>query len=154
MIAPLLGFAKEGTAEGNLLYVNYGRTEDFEVLKNNFSISNCSGYIVIMRYGKIFRGDKVKNAQDCGANGAILYNDPKDYAILGQDKVYPQYIWLPKTGVSTREYFQGSGRSAYTRTTVRRRRVPTPHRQGEPPEDSSHAYAVWRCGSSARDYGR
>ena len=109
MIAPLLGFAKEGTAEGNLLYVNYGRTEDFEVLKNNFSISNCSGYIVIMRYGKIYRGDKVKNAQDCGANGAILYNDPKDYAKLGQDKVYPQYIWLPKTGVQRGSIFKGRG---------------------------------------------
>ena len=59
MIPPLLGFAKQGTAEGKLLYVNYGRTEDFQVLKDNFTISNCSGYIVIMRFGKIFRGDKV-----------------------------------------------------------------------------------------------
>ena len=61
MIAPLLGFSKQGSAEGKLLYVNYGRTEDFDVLKNNFSISNCSEYIVIMRFGKIYRGDKVSN---------------------------------------------------------------------------------------------
>jgi hypothetical protein len=60
MIAPLLGFAKQGSAKGKLLYVNYGRSEDFQVLKENFSISNCSGYIVIMRFGKIFRGDMVK----------------------------------------------------------------------------------------------
>ena len=61
MTAPLLGYAKQGSAEGKLLYVNYGRTEDFDVLKKNFSISNCSGYIVIMRYGKIYRGDKVSS---------------------------------------------------------------------------------------------
>jgi hypothetical protein len=59
MIPPLLGFAKQGMAEGKLLYVNYGTSDDFKVLRDNFTISNCSGYIVIMRYGKIFRGDKV-----------------------------------------------------------------------------------------------
>ena len=31
--------------------------------------------------------------------GAILYNDPADYARDGTDKVYPEYVWLPKTGV-------------------------------------------------------
>ncbi|XP_028397055.1 glutamate carboxypeptidase 2-like isoform X2 [Dendronephthya gigantea] len=105
MIPPFLGYAKQGSVEGELLYVNYGRTEDFQVLKNNFSIANCNGYIVIMRYGKIFRGDKVKHAQDCGAVGAILYNDPADFAPDGQDKVYPNYIWLPKTGVQRGSIF-------------------------------------------------
>jgi N-acetylated-alpha-linked acidic dipeptidase len=60
MIPPFLGYSKQGSASGKLLYVNYGRTEDFEVLKKNFSIPDCNGYIVIMRYGKIFRGDKAK----------------------------------------------------------------------------------------------
>ena len=64
MIALLLGFAKQGTAEGKLLYVNYGRSEDFQVLKENFTIANCSGYIVIMRYGKIYLGDKVSNSTE------------------------------------------------------------------------------------------
>ena len=40
-----------------MIYVNYGRTEDFEYLvKNNVS---CKGKIVIVRYGENFRGDKV-----------------------------------------------------------------------------------------------
>ena len=52
---------------------------------------------------------QVKNAQDCGAVGAILYNDPADYAPEGQDKVYPQYIWLPKTGVQRGSIFDGRG---------------------------------------------
>lgn len=28
-----------------------------------------------------------------------MYNDPADFAPEGQDKVYPEYIYLPKTGV-------------------------------------------------------
>ncbi len=59
MIPPFLGYSKQGSASGKLIYVNYGRTEDFDVLKKNFSIPSCNGYIAIMRYGKIFRGDMV-----------------------------------------------------------------------------------------------
>lgn len=59
MIPPFLGYAKPGSARGKLLYVNYGRTEDFDVIKKNFSIANCKEHIVIMRYGSIFRGDMV-----------------------------------------------------------------------------------------------
>ncbi len=62
MIPPLLGFAKKGSAEGNLLYMNYGTWDDFQVLKHNFSISNCSGHIVIMRYAEIYRGAQVSNS--------------------------------------------------------------------------------------------
>ena len=41
-----------------LFYVNYGREEDFYWLKNNKSV-NFNDSVVIARYGKIFRGDKV-----------------------------------------------------------------------------------------------
>lgn len=40
------------------MYVNYGRVEDYQWLVSNKSI-NVTGKIVIARYGKIFRGDKV-----------------------------------------------------------------------------------------------
>ena len=60
MIGPLLGYAKPGAVIGTLLYVNYGRTEDFKVLKNDLGVPNCNGKIVIMRYGKTFRGSKVQ----------------------------------------------------------------------------------------------
>lgn len=44
--------------QGDLVYVNYGRTEDFFQLKRQMGI-NVTGKIVIVRYGKIFRGNKV-----------------------------------------------------------------------------------------------
>lgn len=44
--------------QGDLVYVNYGRTEDFFQLEREMGI-NVTGMIVIVRYGKIFRGNKV-----------------------------------------------------------------------------------------------
>lgn len=50
--------------QGDLVYVNYGRTEDFFQLEREMGI-NVTGRIVIVRYGKIFRGNKVgKDGQD------------------------------------------------------------------------------------------
>lgn len=46
------------TLQSELMYVNYGRVEDYQWLVSNKSI-NVTGKIVIARYGKIFRGDKV-----------------------------------------------------------------------------------------------
>lgn len=46
--------------QGDLVYVNYARTEDFFMLEREMGI-NCSGKILIARYGKIFRGNKVSS---------------------------------------------------------------------------------------------
>ena len=55
---PFLSYSPPGVvAAADLMYANYGTVEDFEELdKRNL---NCTGKIVIMRYGKIFRGNKV-----------------------------------------------------------------------------------------------
>ena len=39
------------------MYANYGTVDDFRELETRNL--NCTGKIVIMRYGKIFRGNKV-----------------------------------------------------------------------------------------------
>jgi len=44
--------------QGSLVYVNFGRLEDFEYVVSNLSI-DLSSSICIARYGAIFRGDKV-----------------------------------------------------------------------------------------------
>ncbi|PKU29140.1 glutamate hypothetical protein [Limosa lapponica baueri] len=81
---------------GELVYVNYGHTEDFFKLEREMGI-NCTGKIVIARYGKIFRGNKVKNAELAGAKGLILYSDPADYCAPGVDP-YPNGWNLPGGG--------------------------------------------------------
>ena len=65
--------------------MNYGRVEDFEKLKS-LSV-NVTGKIVIIRYGKIFRGNKVTSADhDKGEYGDVRIlseqNKVRPYAFL------------------------------------------------------------------------
>ena len=97
---------------GEPVFVNYGRESDYRTLcekgsKDNLCINNADNsvkfnsknYICIMRYGKIFRGNKVANAEKFGCKGAILYNDPKEYARDGPDvNAYPNGVYLPSSG--------------------------------------------------------
>ncbi|MEK7282918.1 MAG: PA domain-containing protein, partial [Acidobacteriota bacterium] len=46
------------------------------------------GRIVIVRYGKVFRGLKVKEAQMRGAKAVIIYSDPEDDGYMKGD-IYP-----------------------------------------------------------------
>ncbi|XP_068786627.1 N-acetylated-alpha-linked acidic dipeptidase 2 isoform X2 [Struthio camelus] len=96
ILPPYNAFSAQGMLEADLVYVNYGRTEDFFKLEREMGI-NCTGKIVIARYGKIFRGNKVKNAILAGAQGIILYSDPADYCAPGVD-VYPDGWNLPGGG--------------------------------------------------------
>ncbi|XP_042760479.1 N-acetylated-alpha-linked acidic dipeptidase 2 isoform X1 [Panthera leo] len=97
IVPPYNAFSAQGMPEGDLIYVNYARTEDFFKLEREMNI-NCSGKIVIARYGKIFRGNKVKNAMSAGAIGIILYSDPADYFAPGVQP-YPKGWNLPGTAV-------------------------------------------------------
>ncbi|NP_001153178.1 glutamate carboxypeptidase 2 isoform 2 [Mus musculus] len=97
VVPPYSAFSPQGTPEGDLVYVNYARTEDFFKLEREMKIS-CSGKIVIARYGKVFRGNMVKNAQLAGAKGMILYSDPADYFVPAV-KSYPDGWNLPGGGV-------------------------------------------------------
>ncbi|XP_030125051.4 glutamate carboxypeptidase 2 isoform X4 [Taeniopygia guttata] len=96
VVPPYSAFSAQGVPEGELVYVNYGRTEDFFTLEREMGI-NCTGKIVIARYGKIFRGNKVKNAELAGAKGIILYSDPADYCAPGVEP-YPNGWNLPGGG--------------------------------------------------------
>ncbi len=51
------GLSKEGDVQGQLIYANYGRQEDYQELLALGT--NFTGKIVITRYGGIFRGLKV-----------------------------------------------------------------------------------------------
>ncbi|XP_025964958.2 putative N-acetylated-alpha-linked acidic dipeptidase [Dromaius novaehollandiae] len=96
VVPPYSAFSAQGMPEGELVYVNYGRTEDFFKLEREMGV-NCTGKIVIARYGKIFRGNKVKNAELAGAKGVILYSDPADYCAPGVNP-YPTGWNLPGGG--------------------------------------------------------
>ena len=60
-------FAPKGEVTGELVYVNYGRVEDIQKLAE-LGV-DLQGKIAISRYGKIFRGNRLRNCQDAGAIG-------------------------------------------------------------------------------------
>ena len=92
-------FSPTGNVSGDLVYVNYARVEDISKLEE-LGV-NLTGKIAIARYGKLFRGNKVKHCQDAGAIGVILYSDPEEIAPNGTDpdSVYPNTIFLPPSGI-------------------------------------------------------
>ncbi|XP_072332562.1 N-acetylated-alpha-linked acidic dipeptidase 2 isoform X3 [Scyliorhinus torazame] len=97
LVPPYNAYSPAGIPVGDLIYVNYARIEDFFQLERKLGI-NCSGKIMIARYGKIFRGNKVKNAMNAGAQGLIFFSDPADYCAPGVHP-YPDGWNLPGSGV-------------------------------------------------------
>ena len=95
-VPTFLGYSPSGSAEGEVVYVNYGREEDYDELdKRGISVT---GKIAIARYGKIFRGTKVMLAQQRGAIGMLIYSDPADDG-YAQGPVYPDGPWRSNSSV-------------------------------------------------------
>jgi len=84
------GYSASGNVTGPVVYVNYGTYQDFEdLVKANITLKDK---VAIARYGGIFRGLKVKRAQELGMLGVILYSDPGDDGESTEEKgekVYP-----------------------------------------------------------------
>ncbi|CAF3881286.1 unnamed protein product [Rotaria sordida] len=100
-VNPFLAYTPNGTVNSTkLFYSNYGTLEDLQKLASVVGNASLQGSIIIMRYGSFFRGDKIMHAQYFGAIGAILYNDPADYAPFGTtaDQVYDQTWYMPPSG--------------------------------------------------------
>ena len=58
--------------------MNYARIDDFLYLeKEGYPIED---HVCIARYGKIFRGNKARYAENFGCIALILFSDEGDYA--------------------------------------------------------------------------
>jgi N-acetylated-alpha-linked acidic dipeptidase len=77
-------FSGSGDVIGEVVYANFGRREDYEAL-DSMDI-DLTGRIVIARYGGNFRGYKVKFAEERGAAGVIMFNDPG----FSREGAYPE----------------------------------------------------------------
>ncbi|KAL8618688.1 hypothetical protein ACOMHN_048864 [Nucella lapillus] len=99
VVPPFNGYSPAGDVTGDIVYVNYGRIEDFLFLASNLSV-NVTGKIVIARYGNIYRGDKLSNAERFKALAMILYSDPRDCIYQNEENnTYPHSWWLPPSGI-------------------------------------------------------
>jgi len=89
-------YSIDGDVTAPLVYVNYGRVEDYDQLER-MGVS-ARGAIVLVRYGQIFRGVKSKIAYEHGAVGCIIYSDPKDDGFAAE-AVFPNGPMRPSDGV-------------------------------------------------------
>uniref|UniRef100_K1QFW2 Aminopeptidase NAALADL1 n=1 Tax=Magallana gigas TaxID=29159 RepID=K1QFW2_MAGGI len=110
VVPPFNAYSAPGDVNStDLVYVNYGRVEDYRWLAQNTDI-NITGKIVLARYGKIFRGDKARQAEIRGAKGIILYSDPEEYADDSENTdVYPHDWFLPESGTQRGSIYLGIG---------------------------------------------
>jgi len=89
-------YSADGDVTAELVFVNYGLPQDYEVL-DKLGI-DVKGKIVIAKYGHSWRGTKPKIAQEHGAIGCIIYSDPMDDGYFHGD-VYPKGAFKNEYGV-------------------------------------------------------
>lgn len=88
-------YSVDGDVTAELVYVNYGRPDDYDELDQR-GVS-VEGKIAIARYGGAWRGIKPKVAAEHGAVGCIIYSDPRDDGFFEGD-VYPEGGYRPSFG--------------------------------------------------------
>ncbi|KAG0488875.1 hypothetical protein HPP92_007686 [Vanilla planifolia] len=99
-------YAHSGTASGPVVYANYGSEEDFATLRA--AGVEVAGKVVLARYGFVYRGDIVRNAQLAGAAAAVLYCDARDCG--GRNgSWFPEARWMPPSGVQVGSVYRGAG---------------------------------------------
>ena len=96
LLPPYNAFSIDGEVEAELVFVNYGIPEDYELLER-YGIS-VEGKIVIAKYGRSWRGIKPKLAAEKGAIGALIYSDPADDG-YGAGDTYPKGPYKHASGV-------------------------------------------------------
>ncbi|CAO3619930.1 unnamed protein product [Mucor fragilis] len=74
-------YSADGNVTGSVVYVNYGRLEDFVLLAQNKI--ELKGTIALMRDGGVPSSIKVQHAETFGCVGALVYTDPADNKDLG-----------------------------------------------------------------------
>lgn len=83
------GYSASGNVTGQYVYVNYGTYWDYQDLVN--AGIDLKGKIAIVKYGGIFRGLKVKRAQELGMVGVLIYSDPGDDGDITEQNGYEPY---------------------------------------------------------------
>ncbi|CAL1543996.1 unnamed protein product [Lymnaea stagnalis] len=109
VVPPFHAYSANSLVEGQIVFVGYGRHLEYEsLLKLGI---NVTGHLVLVKYGKLFRGDKVAIAASYGATGVIMYTDPDDYTGFksGDRRVYPETWWMPPNGAQRGTILLGEG---------------------------------------------
>lgn len=83
------GYSASGNVTAPYVFVNFGTFQDYEDLRNrNVSLE---GKIALAKYGRNFRGLKVKRAQELGMVGVVMYDDPQEDGEMTELNGYKPY---------------------------------------------------------------
>jgi N-acetylated-alpha-linked acidic dipeptidase len=96
LLPPYNAYSVDGDVTAEFVFANYGTPEDYEMLAR-YGI-DVAGKIVIVKYGRTFRGIKPKVAAENGAIGTIIYSDPASDGYARGD-VYPKGGFKNDSGV-------------------------------------------------------
>ncbi len=87
----------KGNVTAEVVYVNYGSLQDYEVL-DRLGV-NITGKIILARYGFVVRGVKAMIAEMKGAVGVLIYSDPADDGFR-RGETYPDGPWRSEDVIS------------------------------------------------------
>jgi N-acetylated-alpha-linked acidic dipeptidase len=76
LLVPFNAYSGSGEVTGEVVYANRGTREDFAALRQRGI--DCTGKVVITRYGGNYRGYKARFAEQAGAAALLIYTDPAD----------------------------------------------------------------------------
>ncbi|KAF1916961.1 N-acetylated-alpha-linked acidic dipeptidase-like protein 2 [Ampelomyces quisqualis] len=93
------GYSFSGNASAEYVYVGRGQQVDFDRLEA-LGVE-LEGKIALAKYGGPFRGLKVKNAQDHGMIGTVIFSDPGDDGNMTEAKGVAAYPAGPARNPST-----------------------------------------------------
>jgi N-acetylated-alpha-linked acidic dipeptidase len=100
------GYSGTGSAEAEVVYVNFGLHDDYDVLAEEGI--DLRGKILVARYGRSYRGIKARLAEEHGAAGLLLYSDPRDDGWF-RGEPFPNGPYRPRTGIQKGSVKNGSG---------------------------------------------
>ena len=83
------GYSASGDVTASYVFCNYGTFSDFEELMD--AGVELMGKIALVKYGAIFRGLKVKRAEELGMVGVVIYTDPGDDGEITEENGYETY---------------------------------------------------------------
>lgn len=123
------GYSPAGDVAAPVVYANYGQEADFIavcphlVVTHGFQVQislfylcvqleasgiSVNGTVVIVKYGTIFRGNKVYSAQIRGALAVIEFSDPSDMGWT-MGPTYPEGPWRAPSGLQRGSVYLGEG---------------------------------------------
>lgn len=100
------GYSGAGDVRAPVVYVNYGLPSDYALLDSLGH--SAEGRVVLVRYGRSYRGIKAREAEAHGAVGLLLYSDPQDDGFM-VGEIYPDGPMRSPGGVQRGSLLLGQG---------------------------------------------